>query len=182
VAYTVWHNDRLVGESDLDYVANTSELKFGDFTATEYGESLIRVLMAPRQAVCARASLAEIEALYSRRQTIQLELRAPDGRVIPTDNIEITDLDWLVTLGADSPDDWQADLELARADLHEELLAGDDDESERIDVLPPEWLNDDHDEPDFDEFDVPDLEFSDQDMAPQEFPRYQIQVRIQHGG
>ena len=181
VPYTVWCNDRLVGETDLDYIANTSELKFGDFDATEYGEQIIPVLMAPRQAVCAQASMDEIRSLFSRREQIALELRAPAGRVIPTDYIEITDLEWLLSLGRDFEDDWQADMELAEAELSDELEPPVDDEGERLDALPPEWITEEADDV-FDEFDTPDLEFEDPGAPPPEFPRYQIQVAIRNGG
>ena len=111
--YTVWSNDRLVGETDLDYITNTSESKFGDFDATEYGEQIISDRMAPRKAVCARASLDEVEQANRQRESIPLELRAPDGRVVATDDIEITDLEWLLSLAPLHPiaDDWRADLD-----------------------------------------------------------------------
>lgn len=180
--FTVWCNDRLVGETDLDYIANTSQTKFGDFVATDYGEQLIPILMAPRQAVCAQAEMEEIHRLYTRRERIHLELRAPDGSVIPTDHIEITDLDWLLSLSIDREDDWQSDIELAEAELMEELHPQEDDESERLDVLPPEWFQQEIEEPDYDEFDTPALEFGDLEDEPTDFPRYQIQVAITNGG
>lgn len=179
--FTVWCNDRLVGETDLDYLANTSEHKTGDFAATEYGEQLIPILMAPRKALCAHQPMELIERLYSRREELRLELRAPDGRVIPTNYIEITDLEWLVSLVPPDMEDWRADLELAEAELALELEPPEDEEGERLDVIPPEWLDDDED-PQFDEFDVPDLEREDPNAPPPEFPRYQIQVELTSGG
>ena len=181
--YTVWSNDRLIGESDLDYIANTSQVKFGDFSATEFGEQIITLRMAPRKAVCAHASLDEVEALHKQRESIPLELRAPDGRVIPTDDIEITDLDWLLTLAPLHPveDDWQGDLEMAEFELREELEPEDRFQDPLRELLPPEWL-DQEDEPAFDEFDIPDVEFGEEDAPPPNFPRYQIQVHIKHGG
>ena len=159
--YTIWSNDRLVGESDLDYLTNTSELKLGDFTATEHGEEIIAVLMAPRQAVCSRAPYDEIEALCTRRESVPLELRSPSGRVIPTDDIEITDLEWLLSLTpvAWRDDDWQPDVDMP--ELHADL-----------ETLP---------DLDLDEFDVPDIEIAEPDQQPM-YPRYQIQVRIKGGG
>jgi hypothetical protein len=166
VPYTVWSNDRLVGETDLDYIANTSEAKMGDFVATEFGDEIISVLMAPRKAVCAHAALEEVEALYTQRETIPLELRAPGGRVIPTDDIEITDLDWLLSLAsADLQDNgWEPDLDAAL-------------EAERVDEL--DQL--------LDEFDVPEVEMSELELPEPSasqpvYPRYQIQVRIKGGG
>lgn len=179
--YRVFCNDRLVGETDLDYIANTPEHKMGDFEATEYGEQIIPVLMAPRRAVCAHASMDEIERLYTKREQVRLELRAPDGCVVHADHIEITDLEWLISLSSDIEDDWQADLALAKAELALELEPPEDEEGEQLDVIPPEWLDDESDEL-FDEFDVPDIEQGDPNSPPPNFPRYQIQVMIANGG
>jgi hypothetical protein len=189
VPYTVWSNDRLVGETDLDYIANTSEHKMGDFAATEYGEQIIPVLMAPRKAACAHASLDEVELLYTRRETIPLELRAPDGRVIPTDHIEITDLEWLISLAPpieSGEDDWQADAELADFELQEQFQPEERYEDPLKDLLPAEWTQEERDPLRlFDEFDIPDLEFGemeDPNTPPPVYPRYQIQVQITNGG
>jgi hypothetical protein len=173
VPYTVWCNDRLVGESDLDYIANTDEHMMGDFVATEFGEELIPILMAPRKAMMAREPMASVESLFERRQGIPLVLRDPAGAVMPAELIEITDTEWLLSLAPDIEDDWQADLALAEAELREELAPSDDDGSEQISADPPPWI-DDEDE-DLDEFDVPDVELAD-DGPPREFPRYQLQV------
>jgi hypothetical protein len=174
VPYTVWCNDRLVGESDLDYIANTDEHKMGDFAPTEFGEELIPILMAPRKAMMAHEPRASVDELFARREAIPLTLRAPDGSVLPAQLIEITDTEWLLSLVPDIEDDWQADLALAEAELREELApSNDDDESEQISADPPPWI-DDEDE-DLDEFDVPDVELGD-DRPPREFPRYQLQV------
>jgi hypothetical protein len=182
VPYSVWCNDRLVGETDLDYIANTSEHKMGDFEASEYGEQLIPVLMAPRKAVCAHAPMEVIERLYTTREQVKLELRASDGRVIPTDHIEITDLEWLLSLAGDIEDDWQSDLAMAEAELAMELEPPEDEEGEQLDVIPPEWLDDEDEDALFDEFDVPDIELEDPNAPPPNFPRYQIQVTITNGG
>lgn len=151
--YSVWCNDRLVGESELDYIANTDDHKMGDFAASAFGEELIPILMAPRKAMMARASRAEILRAQARREEIPLQLRGPDGAVVPAAHIEITDSAWL--------------LEIA------ETHVPDDGEFERIDSDPPPWIEDESDE--LDEFDVPDVEL-DSEAAPEDFPRYQLQV------
>lgn len=173
--FTVWCNDRLVGESELDYIANTADHQMGDFAATEYGEQLIPRLMEPRMAIMARASADEIRAAESRREALQLELRGPDGAVIPAMHIEITDTEWLLSLAGDIEGDWQADAAISEAELLDELLPHDDDDAERIHADPPPWIDDESDE--LDEFDVPDVELGGDDgRPPREFPRYQLQV------
>jgi len=172
VPYTVWCNDRLVGESELDYIANTDEHMMGDFAATAFGEELIPVLMAPRKAMMAHESRDRIDAAFARREAIPLELRDPAGTVVPGGLIEITDTRWLLSLATRIEDDWQADLAIAEAELREELAPSEDDDSEQISADPPPWIDDEDDE--LDEFDVPDVEIG--GRPPREFPRYQLQV------
>lgn len=179
--FTVWSDGELVGATALDYIANTSEVKFGDFTATEFGERAIAIRMSLRKALCARAPLDEIEALHACREAVPLELRAPDGRVISTDDIEITDLDWLLTLASrnEEEDDWESDVKLAEFELQEEL---DPDEGECEPLIPPELLESDENDFAFEDLDLSDADEGDPDAPPRQFPRYQIQVRVSHGG
>lgn len=171
--YTVWCNDRLVGESDLDYIANTDEHWMGDFAPTPYGEQIIPVLMGPRTAMLARDDAGPAEA-SARAIALPLELRAPDGSLVPGADVHITDTEWLLSLAGNIEDEWQADVAMAEAELREELAPSEDDDSEQISADPPPWIDDDADD-DLDEFDVPDLELGD-DRPPREFPRYQVQV------
>jgi hypothetical protein len=146
----------------------------GDFAATAFGEEIIPVLMAPRVALMSgdREAIPAAEAL---RDALRLELRDPDGRAIPTLRITITDTEWLIGLDGETSDDWETDVEIAEADLREELQPSEPDDAERMDAIPPPWLEDDDDAAAFDEFDVPDLEFAaEPDAHP--FPRYQIFV------
>lgn len=170
--YTVWCNDRLVGESSLDYVANDDQHKMGDFVATPYGEELVQLLMAPRKALMAREPDERVDELFARRQSIPLQLRAPDGSLVPAAHIEITDTEWLLSLVPGIEDDWQADLAIAEAELREEFGSPDDD-SEQISADPPPWIDDE--DGDLDEFDVPEVELG-SEQPPREFPRYQLQV------
>ena len=170
--YTVWCNDRLVGESDFDYIANTDEHWMGDFAPTPYGEQIIPILMGPRKATMARDDSGLSEAT-ARASELPLELRAPDGSLVPGADVHITDTEWLLSLAGSIEDDWQSDLALAAAELREEFEPTEDDESEQISAEPPPWIDDEDD--DLDEFDVPDLELGD-DRPPREFPRYQVQV------
>jgi hypothetical protein len=184
--FTVWSGGELVGETHLDYLANTSEVKFGDFTATELGERIIAIRMSPRKALCAHAPWKEIQALHACREAVPLELRAPDGREIPTEDIEITDLEWLASLRHVGGDDesWEDDLRFAEADLMEELQSEPLFRDELMELLPAnsaefadelltdDLWTDDCAEPTDDNADSP----------PVEFPRYQIQVHIKGGG
>lgn len=179
--FTVWNEGCLVGETHLDYVANTSEVKFGDFTATEYGERVIAIRMAPRKALCAHAPWREIQALYACREAAALELRARDGRVVPTDDIEITDLEWLASLvpAEGFEESWEDDLRFAELESLEELQPASPFRDDITDLFPTDWieLQDDLPADDCDLFSETDPE-----APPLEFPRYQIQVSIKGGG
>jgi hypothetical protein len=178
--FTVWCDGQLVGRSSLDYIANTSEVKFGDFTATRYGEQLIAIRMLPRQAQCAHAPLEKIKEYQARRDAIELELRAPGGRAIPTDDIEITDLDWLMTLAPSiSTDEWEMDAGMANLELVEEL---DRRPGEDLDDLIPAELLECDEGIDARDSDGCEIVAYEPDGNASEFPRYQIQVRIKNGG
>lgn len=179
--FTVWSEGELVGETHLDYVANTSEVKFGDFAATEFGERVIAIRMAPRKALCAHAPSKEVEALHACRESVSLELRAPDGRNVPTEDIEITDLEWLISLAPtqDVEESWEDDLRLSEFELADELQPEPPFRDELAELFPP-------DPADLEDVSWPDdygeaSELSADSPLP-EFPRYQIQVHIKGGG
>ena len=121
--YTLWSRNRLVGESALDYLANTARYLVGDFHPTEFGESIMPTLIGVREAVLElgrlttglRADAAAVETstgpdirssteyadvaeAQAHLDALELELRAPDGAVIPTSSINIRDtqavIDW----------------------------------------------------------------------------------------
>ena len=170
--YTVWCNDRLVGESDLDYIASSDEHWMGDFVPTPYGEQIIPILMGPRQAIVA-SDAAALQDAGAPAPQLPLQLRAPDGSLVAGADVHITDTEWLLSLSVPHEDEWQADLALAEAELREELDPSEDDDSEQISADPPPWIDEEDDE--LDEFDVPDLELG-EGLPPREFPRYQLQV------
>ena len=181
--FTVWSDGRLVGESALDYIANTSEVKFGDFIATRFGEQLIAIRMLPRQAVCAHAPWTKIEEYQARRDAIRLELRAPNGNSIRTDDIEITDLDWLMTLvRPHEKDDWESDIELADAELQQELDRDKRERDEEHDLIPRELLDQEWETIDVEAPDFSQEAASEGEGEAMDFPRYQIQVWISNGG
>lgn len=180
-AFSIWSEGELVGETRLDYVANTSEVKLGDFTATEYGERFIAIRMAVRKALMTGASHQEIVTLQACRDAATLVLKAPDGHAVTTDDIEITDLEWLISLAPLEPPDesWEDDVRSSEMELREELQPDTLVLDELAELIHPSLFGADE------ELWSAEEEFSweselNEPLA--DFPRYQIQVRISGGG
>src|SRR5262245_40442818 len=190
VSYTIWSRDRLLGETDLGWVRCITNVRSGFFHPSELGArfmptvcgvsptirelSKVRQLMeaerddqadgVPFEVIRQTPEYADMLAAMEHERGLSLELRGPDGTVIPTDDIFIQDNEHLLSL-ADKADENQSfeeafgepmDPELEEAIAHDmELLFGpggmDDWES-------GDW--------------VP------EDDEPEAFPRYQIHVRL----
>lgn len=151
----------------------------GAFHPSAVGESLARVLTGPgcvfREAARRRHALARetgaddvvtesdyaaVAIAQSQLDALELELRGPDGRPVPTEWIAIQDTEDLARFGEDVMD-WD-DLEEPPYDPELEAAVMHDLE------LLDEWFDDDGDS---------DLGWeADEDRG--EFPRYQIQVEL----
>ncbi|MGH7679028.1 MAG: hypothetical protein ACRENU_11220 [Gemmatimonadaceae bacterium] len=110
VEYSLWSRGRLLGHSKLDYKRCMPRLRTGDLAPTAVGESLMHVVTGVRQAwidamhVAVReesvarpenfvrtTEFADVSAAQSRFDALDLELRDPQGTVIPTDDIHVLD-------------------------------------------------------------------------------------------
>lgn len=182
--YTVWSHGRLLGESALEHRRVFPRHRMGDFFPTEAGEKLMPVATGVSKAGAdlvkslsgappgspARAHLretseyADLAAAEDHYDALALELRGPDGAVIPTEWIDLRDTEFLLSLTDD-------DLEATSLEL--------DFSSEEEDDFgdPPPGFGD---APAFDLED--ELNFNDDDDAPwrpeRVFPRYQLQVML----
>jgi len=126
--YTLWSRGRMLGESDLGFVQVWENVKFGWFHPSPVGEKFIRVLTGTGPAlmtlhkmmrdpvrVVARGVEAEPDADSPRdiRQTLeyadlasmvdeleslQLELRDPDGKVVAVQHMGVDDTHWKLSL------------------------------------------------------------------------------------
>jgi hypothetical protein len=139
----------LLGETELDYMRCMPGHRMGDLTPSALGERLL-------------ASEVHLDSLA-------LELRGLDGRVIPTQWIDVRDAAFAAILArdpiddADYPDD--EDPEIQAAIDHDVALI-----REWMDAREPDGFWKDYD----DDGDRPWLESS--------FPRYQIQIRLVDDG
>jgi hypothetical protein len=189
MSYTVWSQGRLLGETELSYTRWMHKHRGGDFFPTEFGETLMPIVtggpaamkeLAKAMHVAARdsddaaaakerraatpeitAARAELESAVERRDALALELRRPDGSIVPTEYIDIRDTELLWDIEDDEDDLGFDDDEI-------------DDESEGDSEIELAVLHD--------------LEIIDEIRAARgfvpdepwghEFPRYQILLRL----
>lgn len=186
-SYSLWSRGRLLGQTELDYVRCMRKQRMGDLNPTELGEKLLPLATGVSRAVIelgmvsrelaadterSGASLddllrhttegADFAAAQVHEDSLELELRGPDGSVVPTEWIDVRDTHYLLALAQEAEDvpgplfDDEEDAELMAAIEHDEALM----RFQFDDELASEFGND---EPWQEET---------------SFPRYQIQVRL----
>jgi hypothetical protein len=158
--YTLWSRNRLIGETDLGFIYRENRYRVGWFHPNEFGERLMPTATGVGPAMRAEAILgpdgtlsADLLAAIDQCESLELELRGPDGERFETEDIGIIDTHYLLSL-ADAAD----------ADRLEEEPLSPEDEKE-IEEFVAEWKAA---HPQDEEVDEPEVEF----------PRYQIQVRF----
>src|SRR5688572_19904616 len=156
--YTLWSHGELVGESALDYVRVIRDLRTGDLHLTSRGLTLIdrlaqthadvyysarRFNSDPANESHATSLAADCAAERDQYESLALEMRSPDGRVIPTEDIYIRDTAYSQAIGDECADHEEslADLPLADVLDPEDLEAF---EAQLIDLTedPPPWVSD----------------------------------------
>jgi hypothetical protein len=190
--YTVWSHGRLLGESALDYRRVFPRHRMGDFLPTEAGEKIMPIATGVSKAgvevvkslsgsppgSAARTHLresseyADLAAAEDQYDALELELRGPDGSVIPTEWIDLRDTEYLLTI-PDLEDIHGAD---AAADLWAEI-------DEEFGEPPADLIDDPLDFGDFEaeddfDFDIDDFDDDEPWRAQRVFPRYQLQVML----
>lgn len=121
MTYTVWHRGRLLGESPLDFVRCMPRLRTGFVHPTTLGEEVLPLAGGTCGAANAlhRAArhcssdeerrrlpeYAAFEAAVRESGSFDLELRGPDGAVIPTEYVAVRDFGFLDELGDEAFDD-----------------------------------------------------------------------------
>jgi hypothetical protein len=136
MTYTVWHHGQLLGECPLDFIRCMPKLRTGFIHPTPFGEKLLPLAggtcaaaNALRRAArhCSdvdRQQLPEYAAFLDAMEkcaSFRLELRGPDGSVIPTKDVSVRDFGFIDELGDEAFDDEFED-ELG-AEFEEESLA-----------------------------------------------------------
>jgi hypothetical protein len=125
MTYTVWHRGRLLGESPLDFIRCMPKLRTGFLHPSPLGEKLLPLAggtcaaanalhrAARRKSNEERQRLPEYAAFLaacSESASYKLELRGPDGAVIPTRDVGVRDYGFLDELGDAAFDDLEDDI------------------------------------------------------------------------
>jgi hypothetical protein len=158
VRYTLWSRGRLLGETDLGFIFRPNGFRCGWFHPTPLGDRLMPIATGVSPALRTLCMIgpdptaqADLQSAVDQEKALELELRGPDGAVIPTEDIGIIDTHYL--------------LELARSDPREEEELSPEEEAAVEEML--EGLIED---------DPIDLGLSSEEET--NFPRYQIQVHL----
>ena len=196
MTYTLWSHGRLLGESPLDFIRCMPKLRVGFLYPSALGERLLPVAggASPASIKFCRASrnvdtrdwhrLGEHAAYLDavrEADALKLELRGPDGRVIPTEDVCVRDYETLLNLTGEAMEDTfedELEYEELREEFGEETL-----HSLCFDDLDATW------DPESDEDDP--FEFDDEDtnapwrQRPEEpeerrWSRYQLQITLIH--
>ncbi len=142
--YTLWSKGRLLGHTDLGFIANTETTKMGWFHPTEIGERIMGVMTEPSRVILGyskemgkEALATDLAAAGDRIEALELELRSPEGNALAVKDIGINDTERLMALASDCLDeeeetDFTATLDEIEADvLHDlEILRFDDGDAD----------------------------------------------------
>jgi hypothetical protein len=192
--YTLWSRGRLIGQSTLEYERAAPGLLAGDFEPSPFGEKLMPVITgvgpalrslyrimdgvwpsADEQAdghsplgypaaVRRTTEYADAVSLDDELQSLALELRGPDGAVVPTETIAVNDTEYLVSL-AEAPD---SVVNLPLSPELEEAIANDLAEIQAMREMRRPWEDDAADD--------------DESWKPEKpFARYQIIIVLEGG-
>jgi len=194
--YTLWSRGRLLGETELEFARYAPLNRGGGFWPTVVGSKLMPVAtgvtvasieLATKSRRLERAGspegdrsddvtaqihesteYADYLAAMDRLNALELELRDPDGNVVPNEWIDIRDTEFLTNLS-------ERDLEAERDDP--ELLE-DLDAQFQADIAHDLHALGIERDPMSDAPFVPREASDDQDLARRPFPLYQIHVRL----
>jgi hypothetical protein len=103
--YTLWSRGRLLGTTDFGFVYRNNGLRFGWLYPTLLGERLLPAACGVAPAFRTQFILgddptlrADLQAAIDQEEALELEVRGPDGSVIRTEDIGITDTHYLLSI------------------------------------------------------------------------------------
>lgn len=159
--YTLWSRDRLLGETDLDFIYREHGFRCGWLHPSELGERLLPSATGVPPALRTLYSIgpdptarADVAAAVDLEAAFELQLRRPCGAVVATESIAVIDTHYLLAIGA-------SDDELCDED------SLDVQEDAQRDMPLEAWSSDG------DEVNVQTFSMEESDL-----PRYQIQVEL----
>ena len=164
--YTLWSRGRLLGHSELDFIYRENGFRCGFFQPADGVDALIDIATGVSSAVFALSdnmddptAHADLAAAIAHCNSLDLELRGPDGEVIACEDICIRDTQVLIARADmidDDDDGWYESLD-------DEARAAFDAAVEHDRALIDEW-------------------FAEEEYAPWEpeveLPRYQLQIQL----
>jgi hypothetical protein len=121
LTFTLWSRGQLLGESALDFECPIPLVRAGDLHVTDLGLRLLsRVTDARGDALWGAHALerevvpggseqersrimevcADLAASANYHRALELELRRPDGSIVPTERIDVNDTEFLRAFGA----------------------------------------------------------------------------------
>jgi hypothetical protein len=149
LTYTLWSHGRLLGTTDLAWARSLPRQRAGDIAPTPIGATLLPVACGVRPALRQHGhdfAHPAVRAAVEQSDALRLELRGPDGEIVPTEDLWIQDSEYLRALSDERPlssedpgPEWLEDLELDAYDPEMELAEleipdfpepEDDDEAE----------------------------------------------------
>lgn len=159
MTYTLWGHGELLGESELDYVRVFPNLRTGDLQVTPKGLIAIERLTqtradsyytarrliiekshGPIDPSDQRTLFADLAAERDQHEALALELHAPDGSVIATESITVTDTDYLLAIGSDPfEEDTSPPVDALEGVLDSDDLAALERELEAFEADHPPW-------------------------------------------
>lgn len=102
MSFTLWSRGQLVGHSDLSARNREARTRAGPLHLTTFGESVIEIACGVARATIESdlsvTAMADIAAAVDRVRALELQLRGPDGAVIPTNDIIIHDTQLVLQL------------------------------------------------------------------------------------
>ena len=159
MTYTLWSHGQLLGESALDYVRVIPKLRTGDLHLTERGLIVFeRISQTHADGYYSARRLnhnrahgaldgleektlhADLAAEQDQYAALALELRAPNGSVIGTEGIHVTDTEYLLNIDRERDEEDESLPESGAEDtmLSESAL---EDLAEEFEADHPPWLS-----------------------------------------
>ena len=159
--YTLWSRGRLLGTTDFGFIFRPNGFRCGWLHPTLLGERVLPEACAVAPAFRAQFMLgddptlrADVQAAIDQEEALELQVRGPDGCVIATEDVGITDTHYLLSIPLnDKPEE-------------EEIVLSPEDEAE-IEAMVEEFraAEEEH-------------RFADTLEPEVEHPRYQIQIQL----
>ena len=158
MTFTLWSRGELLGESTLDYVRVIPHLRTGDLYPTDKGLIVFERLSQFRadayyaarrinkKATFDESDLktvqADLAAQNNHYEALAMELHTSEGVVIPTDDIWVTDTEYLLSIAREADEEDETPLSAEAAAHVEEAVKEIQEHLRELEENSPPWLPD----------------------------------------